>query len=319
MKSHVFGFALLSVAAMVVAVPAQALPTLTRTFVSSTGADTSPCTITQPCATFARAYTQTVSSGIIAALDPGKYGPLTITMPITVDGYGWAAITGTASSYAIDVNTSGLVRLRGLILNGALASDNGIRVESTSTGTVEIFDCDISAFEGTGIQIVPAAATSVIISNTIVTGIGNDFSGAAVALDSVGGSINAVLDHVTLADSYTGLYVQALPSSGPIIATVSNSQIDNNSSVGINEGGGDSNDGVSVVLRNVVINQTPIGVQLYSYAYVYFSQTTITNVNGFPFTDAVYFYPGQTSNQALSDNTSHLTPSNGTILPWTTQ
>jgi hypothetical protein len=45
--------------------PAQA--SLTRTFVSSAGVDSNPCTITQPCATFAHAYSVTAASGIIAA------------------------------------------------------------------------------------------------------------------------------------------------------------------------------------------------------------------------------------------------------------
>jgi hypothetical protein len=66
--------------------------TLTRSFVSSTGVDTNPCTITQPCATFATAYTKIGANGIIAALDPGKYGPLTgtsaITGPVTINGNG---------------------------------------------------------------------------------------------------------------------------------------------------------------------------------------------------------------------------------------
>ena len=40
---------------------------LTRTFVSSTGVDSNPCNISQPCATFAHAYNVTAQIGIIAA------------------------------------------------------------------------------------------------------------------------------------------------------------------------------------------------------------------------------------------------------------
>ncbi len=89
MKSHVFGFARLSALAIVASAPAQAQNgTLTRSFVSSSGVDSNPCTITQPCASFAHAYTMVWANGIIAALDPGKYGPLTITGPVTVNGNG---------------------------------------------------------------------------------------------------------------------------------------------------------------------------------------------------------------------------------------
>ena len=65
--------AALALAAVLPAIPAQAT-SLTRTFVSSAGMDTNPCTITQPCATFARAYTLTLANGIIAALDPASMG-----------------------------------------------------------------------------------------------------------------------------------------------------------------------------------------------------------------------------------------------------
>ena len=70
MKSNVFGFALLSAAAIVANAPAQAQNgSLTRSFVSSSGSDTNPCTIAQPCQSFAVAYTKISANGIIAALD----------------------------------------------------------------------------------------------------------------------------------------------------------------------------------------------------------------------------------------------------------
>ena len=96
MKSHLFGFALLSAIAIVASAPAHAQNgSLTRSFVSSAGLDTNPCTITQPCGTFAVAYTKISANGIIAALDPGKYGPIAIIGPVTINGNGWAAITAT--------------------------------------------------------------------------------------------------------------------------------------------------------------------------------------------------------------------------------
>src|SRR3984885_13838113 len=105
MKSRVFGLALLSVIAVVASAPAQAQNgSLTRSFVSSTGVDSNPCTITEPCATFAEAYTKIAANGIIAALDPGKYGPITITGPVTINGNGWSAITAPAGGNGITIN-----------------------------------------------------------------------------------------------------------------------------------------------------------------------------------------------------------------------
>jgi hypothetical protein len=88
-------------ATFALALPAQA--TSTRTFVSAAGVDSNPCTITQPCASFAHAYSVTAASGIVAALDPGKYGPVTITGPITINGNGWAAITAPAAGNGITI------------------------------------------------------------------------------------------------------------------------------------------------------------------------------------------------------------------------
>src|ERR1700721_1362412 len=106
MKSHGLGLALLSAIAIVASLPAQAQNgSLTRSFVSSAGVDTNPCTITQPCATFAHAYTAIGANGIIAALDPGKYGPITIAGPVTINGNGWAATSGPSSGTGINISS----------------------------------------------------------------------------------------------------------------------------------------------------------------------------------------------------------------------
>lgn len=82
-------FILAAALALAVAIPAHAQNgTLTRSFVSSTGVDTNARTIAAPCATFAQAYTKVGVNGIVAALDPGKYGPITITTGVTINGNG---------------------------------------------------------------------------------------------------------------------------------------------------------------------------------------------------------------------------------------
>ncbi len=98
MKSRLYCFALLSVTAIVSSAPVHAA-TLTRTFVSSSGVDTNPCTRhaalrqlrsrLQPCA--GRGHRRSTRSG--------KYGPLTITGPVTINGNGWSAITATGCKH----------------------------------------------------------------------------------------------------------------------------------------------------------------------------------------------------------------------------
>ena len=125
--------------------------TLTRSFVSSTGVDTNACTIAAPCATFAHAYTAVGANGIVAALDPGKYGPITIIGPVTIKGYGWAAITAPANDFGIEVRAgpSDNVTLTGLQVDGAGAGSAGINLDSA--GTLTVIDCMLQNFAGTAI------------------------------------------------------------------------------------------------------------------------------------------------------------------------
>src|ERR1700728_3231297 len=116
-----------SIGALGLSLPVHAAG-LTRTFVSSTGVDTNPCTTAAPCATFAKAYTAVAPSGIVAALDPGKYGALTITGPVTIDGNGWAAITAASNSNGITINaqSNDKITLKGLAIDGVGTANNGI-------------------------------------------------------------------------------------------------------------------------------------------------------------------------------------------------
>src|ERR1700722_15843009 len=168
MRSHIFCFALLSAIAIVASAPAQAQNgTLTRSFVSSAGVDGNPCTIAQPCATFAQAYTKVGANGIIAALDPGKYGPINITGPVTINGNGWSAITGPANGSGISITAgSGNVILTGLEIDGAGAAYNGIVF--ADGGTLEIADCVIRNFTQSGIVVGVGSTLSLLISNSRV-------------------------------------------------------------------------------------------------------------------------------------------------------
>src|SRR5690242_21705525 len=58
--------------------PAAPAVPLTRTYVSGTGNDSSPCTASQPCATFQAALALTLAGGEIFVLNSANYGPVTI-------------------------------------------------------------------------------------------------------------------------------------------------------------------------------------------------------------------------------------------------
>ena len=128
----------------------------TRTWVSGVGDDVNPCSRTAPCKTWAGAISKTASSGIIDALDPGGFGAVTVTKPITLEGNGTLASTLSSGVNGIIVNiTSGSNRnvvLRNILIDGSgvTLGTNGIRFIAGDSLLVE--DCYITKYSGTGID-----------------------------------------------------------------------------------------------------------------------------------------------------------------------
>ena len=128
----------------------------TRTWVSGVGDDVNPCSRTAPCKTFAGAISKTASGGIIDALDPGGFGAVTITKPITLEGNGTLASILSSGVNGIIVNiTSGTGRnvvLRNILIDGSGPSIgiNGIRFIAGDSLLVE--DCYIKTYTAAGID-----------------------------------------------------------------------------------------------------------------------------------------------------------------------
>src|SRR5437588_1096948 len=137
----------LATAAVAVGFSTVAHAQATRTWVSGVGNDANPCSRTAPCKTFAGAISKTASGGEINVLDPGGFGAVTITKPITISSEGFEAgvLTNAGSGIIVSVpNASDVVVLRGLDLEGLSAATNGISI--TSGGTVQIENCTIDHF-----------------------------------------------------------------------------------------------------------------------------------------------------------------------------
>ena len=255
---------------------------LTRSFVSSTGVDTNPCTITQPCASFAHAYTAIGANGIIAALDPGKYGPLIISGPVTINGNGWAAITAPAQGNGVTINAiSGNVILTGLEIDGTGAVNNGIVFNSGSSLTVT--DCVLRNFaysgsgsaNGIGIWLQPTSGTiNFVITNTIVSD--NGFIGIFY-LPPSGSTVTAALamDHVvTINNSSGGISADSFFTSGSTTVAISNS-IANYNSVGIGVSNGSAPIAASIDNTSIIGNGA-IGLYLLGTPKLYLGRSVIT-------------------------------------------
>jgi hypothetical protein len=266
-------------ATFALALPVQA--SLTRTFVSAAGDDANPCTLTQPCASFAHAYSLTAANGIVAALDPGRYGPLTITGPITINGNGWAAITAPAAGNGITINAGGSdnVALIGLEIDGAGAGYNGIVLNLA--GSLTVTNCTLQNFAynadvttGNGILMRPTAGTlAFTITNT--TASNNGGVGIYFFPQSGSSTVTGVIDHVVADANQYGISVQPFfATGGSVVVTISDSIASNNSFEGIFAGFGSAT--LKLSIDNVTASGNVIGIAAVTPANVLLGRSVIT-------------------------------------------
>jgi hypothetical protein len=237
--------------------PAWAGPGANRTFVSGSGSDANPCSLSAPCRSFAQALTQTSAGGEIAVLDTAGYGAVTITKSVTIlNEEGVEAGITVTSGDAITINAAAadVVNLRGLTLVGA-GGNNGITF--TSGTVLNVQNCVIRGFTGAGIALSPTASANINISNTIVSGNnsdgislepsgsgitvtasfeqiqaihngGNGFSVFAFGMTG-GGTLNAIAaDSLASGNGGAGFSVSSLIGRVAPIFTVANSKAANN-------------------------------------------------------------------------------------------
>lgn len=257
-----------SIMALVLAVaPAEAQ---TRTWVSAVGDDVNPCSRTAPCKTFAGAISKTAMNGEINCIDPGGYGPVTITKSITIDCHEVFASVLNSGTSGIIINfdsfqvadTRRTVRLRNLIINGASTGLIGIRIigaAASSGSEVHIEDTLIDGqFGGTarGISDERSGGGELYVTNTTVRNTGG--TGIVVLPASGATTIHAVLENVraencnfgaafasgarvminrSLFSGNTQAGVQAEGPAGAVEVNVTSSVMTGNS-IGVQTGGG---------------------------------------------------------------------------------
>ncbi len=206
--------AVLGALAVLIILPAAANAQATRTWVSGTGDDTLPCSLTAPCKTFAGAISKTAADGIINALDPGGFGAVTIAKGITIDGTGTQAhILASGAPAGIVVNAPGKdVTLRNLSIDGTGGPNpcgvNGINLVAARSLRIE--GVEIKSFTTAGIRVAPTGAdTTVLVKDTSISEAGCT-APDAVGINLVPGgtfAVKAMLDGVTISNWTTGLSV----------------------------------------------------------------------------------------------------------------
>jgi hypothetical protein len=209
----------LAFAAMLPVAPAQAQNA--RSFVSGHGLDTNTCTLAAPCRTFAVAYTKTNAGGEIDVLDTAGYGALTIDHAISIVNEGSIASVlvpsgGTGIGILINAGASDAVSLRGLTIEGAGSGVIGIQFNSGKSLTIE--NCVIRHVVNDGIEFDPNSASSLSISNSVVSD--NGLSGIVVA-PTGSGAVTAVFNRVEVNNNaYQGIFLEGDNGTGTLKGTV---------------------------------------------------------------------------------------------------
>jgi hypothetical protein len=269
--SHSAVAAALAVAAAVAALPAQAQNgTLVRSYVSSAGSDSNPCTIAAPCATFRQAYTMVGANGIVAALDPGHYGPLTITGAVTINGNGWAAITTPSGGAAITINAgaSDAVTLSGLAIDGDGVGLNGIVFNSG--GSLTVTGCVVQDTIDNGILMQPTSgAVRFVITNTIFS---NSFAGISYS-QSGSGAATGVIDHVAATNNGNGIFIITFAGGGSTTIAISNSIVSNNIGYGFFV---NNSAALAVSIDNTEVSGNAIGIERSGTTTVTLGRSVIT-------------------------------------------
>ena len=266
----------LGTAVLVIGFSATAHAQATRTWVSGVGDDANPCSRTAPCKTFAGAISKTASGGEINVLDPGGFGAVTITKPITISSEGFEAgvLTNAGSGIIVNVpNAADVVVLRGLDFEGLSAATNGIIV--ITGGTVQVENCTINHFTQNGINFAPTVANSQLrVVNTIARS-NNGAGGAGLSVSS-GNLVNVMVSNSSFVGNTIGILairnsrvsifectisgnaqqgVLSRGQNGVSVANLGKCEIANNGAAGVQAGDALSNQQAFVRITDCNIHQ----------------------------------------------------------------
>jgi hypothetical protein len=217
-----------------------------------------------PCLTFAAALAQTTAGGEIDVIDPGDFGPVTITKSVSIygDAPGVAGLIPSpgTSGIVISAGSSDVVNLHGLVFDGANGAGTS-GVVFTSGARLNVNQCVFQGFTTSGMTLSPGAGSAIttrlIVQNTTIL---NNATG--ILIQPTGGIAAKVglrwlrIDHNT----GDGLRVDGTGGSGAINAAVADSAANFNVGNGIDAVSGPGNATVDV-MRIVAAGNGSAGIQ----------------------------------------------------------
>jgi hypothetical protein len=200
------------------------------TWVSGTGDDANPCSITSACKTFAGAISKTAAGGVINCLEPGSFGAVTITKSLTISCQtSEAAVRASGNGITVRAGPNDEVYLSGLEIVGAGTPGHGISF--VSGGVLHVEDVVIRRFNSDGsfgIAFQPTGTSRLFVTNTTIANNGGATGGGILIQPSgPGESARVHLLNVRLQDN--SLYGLRIDATGRypvgVLADIENSQV----------------------------------------------------------------------------------------------
>ena len=228
---------------------AQAVVTYNRVFVATGGNDAGVCANpVTPCSTFAGAMAQVQPEGEVIVVTSGGFGAINITQSVTISAApGIVAFTG----YTANVNAAGAtVVLRGLTIDGAGTTGNGINV--TAVAVLRVESCVITGFVPDGVGANGHGLTfnspgQLFVKDALIRGNAN----VGISVGPTSGIAQATVDHCRLEQNHWGLISGG--STGTARTTIRSSVASGNANHGLYAlGGGELNAEGCLVANNGV-------------------------------------------------------------------
>jgi hypothetical protein len=208
-----------------------------RTFVSASGDDASPCTRDAPCLTFAAALRNTSAGGEIDALDPGDFGPVTLTGSMTIDGGGGsvagALVASGTRGITVNAGANDAVNLRGLVFDG-YGETGASGVVFNSGSRLQVEHCTFQGFDTAGIAFTPGAGSATTAQMFVEdsTMVGNAYGVSVIPTAGIAAAVTLTRVHLDQ-NSITGLIADGTNGSGPIQVAVGDGSASLNADNGI--------------------------------------------------------------------------------------
>jgi Right handed beta helix region len=245
-------------------------------FVSNVGSGTS-CTAAQPCGDLTTAMElaengagQTTTARVICL------------SPITSDENSSGGSPGPNTTLEVDcplgfmpsisfLNPNTVARFRGMTFTRSLFS---AAIFAGANGTLILEDCAFVDQSSEALDIEPSGSWNLVIRNSRIS---NNGSGVTLK-PRAGGSINATLDHVTIADNIGG-GIKIDTTNGPVTLDVTDSVVSNNGGNGINAVGNAGGQAMVSIKNSVIAKNAVAGVQANGANAGLLVQTTLFDQN----------------------------------------